>query len=252
MTTHTQFVRISELARRSGVPLATIKHYAREGLFPAATVRKSRNMAYYDAELAPRVRAIKELQATRFLPLRVIRQLLDEPRRESIEESSRAIAGTLAKLAPAERRTRRELVAAGVAAGELAYLERLGVIAAEGEGDDAAFAGDDLALLRTLGAARRAGLTAEMLPPAILAEYTRAIAALVRVEVALFESGVLPRAAGRERELAEAATVLSERLIVLLRRKMLVPMLEAAAARPRETHAPAGGGRRGTRARRKR
>lgn len=233
-----QFVRISELARRCDVPVATIKHYLREGMLPAAAVRKSRNMAYYDVSLAPRVRAIKELQATRYLPLRVIREILDEPRRQSVDEMARGIAIALARLAPTDRRTRKELLAAGVVGDELSYLEGLGVLSGHGAGDDTVYAGDDLELLRTLGAARKAGLSPDMLPPTIVAEYARALAELVRVELALFETGVLPRASGRERELAQVATLLSERLIILLRRKMLMPMLDAAAKRAPSRKSP--------------
>src|SRR5687767_13985971 len=67
---------MAELAELSGVPGPTIKHYLREGLLSTAR-RTSRNMAYYDARLADRVRVIKELQAERFLPLRVIGDLLE-------------------------------------------------------------------------------------------------------------------------------------------------------------------------------
>ena len=47
-----ELVKMAHLARRSGVPAPTIKHYIREGLLPGPDVRTSRNMAYYDARLA--------------------------------------------------------------------------------------------------------------------------------------------------------------------------------------------------------
>src|ERR671931_1353640 len=68
-------LRISELAERSGVPVATIRHYLREGLLPEP-VKTSRNMAYYPPEFVERIRLIKQLQEERFMPLRVIRDLL--------------------------------------------------------------------------------------------------------------------------------------------------------------------------------
>jgi hypothetical protein len=77
-----------------------------------------------------------------------------------------------------------------------------------------------------LGAARRAGLTADMLPLSIVADYIEAIRNLVRVELQLFETGVLPRAGENVGELTEQATKLSEKLVVLLRRRMIVPTLE--------------------------
>jgi DNA-binding transcriptional MerR regulator len=71
---------MSELADASGVSAATIKHYLREGLLGADDdiVRTSRNMAYYPPEFVERIRRIKRLQGERFLPLRLIKVLLDE------------------------------------------------------------------------------------------------------------------------------------------------------------------------------
>jgi DNA-binding transcriptional MerR regulator len=75
MATTTQMLRISELAERAEVPVATVRHYLREGLLPEP-VKTSRNMAYYPPELVDRIRLIKQLQEERFMPLRVIRELL--------------------------------------------------------------------------------------------------------------------------------------------------------------------------------
>lgn len=224
-------MKMSVLARMSGVPAATIKHYVREGLLPEPT-RTSRNMAYYDVGLVPRIQRIKELQRTRFLPLKVIRDVLDASESASPDETvSAAIARVLAHERTKERRTRTELESAGVSK-ELAWLERMGVVRAiERDGEDV-FEGDDLELLRVLGAARKAGLAAEMLPVEILAEYAQAVQALVRAELRLFREGVMPRAGGELGEITEAATTLSERLVVILRRKMLLPTLEALSVPP--------------------
>ncbi|MDX6583677.1 MAG: hypothetical protein QOI10_2861 [Solirubrobacterales bacterium] len=72
----TLLIRISELADRSDVPVATVRHYLREGLLPEG-VKTSRNMAYYPPEFVERIRLIKQLQEQRFMPLKVIRELLD-------------------------------------------------------------------------------------------------------------------------------------------------------------------------------
>ncbi len=70
-------MRMGELAEASGVSAATIKHYLREGLLPEP-VKTSRNMAYYPGEFVDRIRLIKQLQEERYMPLRVIKDLLDE------------------------------------------------------------------------------------------------------------------------------------------------------------------------------
>jgi DNA-binding transcriptional MerR regulator len=70
-------LKISELAAASGVSAGTIKHYLREGLLPEP-VKTSRNMAYYPEEFVERIRLIKQLQEERFMPLRVIKSMLDD------------------------------------------------------------------------------------------------------------------------------------------------------------------------------
>ena len=65
------------------MPVATIRHYLREGLLPEP-VKTSRNMAYYPPEFVDRIRLIKQLQEERFMPLRVIRELLDARGDESL------------------------------------------------------------------------------------------------------------------------------------------------------------------------
>lgn len=220
-------VKMSVLARMSGVPAATIKHYVNAGLLPEPT-RTGRNMAYYDVAIVPRVQRIKELQRTRFLPLKVIREVLDESEHEDPDET---VAATIARVLGGERRTdrrsRKDLERAGLGKAQLDWLVGTGLVRGKKEGASEIFEGDDLELLRLLGAARKAGLDPEMLPLEVLGQYAQALGALVRAELQLFRQGVLPRAGTRLPELTEAATELSEKLVLLLRRKMLLPTLEA-------------------------
>src|SRR3712207_5378922 len=79
-------LKMKELAEASGVSAGTIKHYLREGLLPEP-VKTSRNMAYYPREFVARIRLIKQLQEERFMPLKVIREVLDgDPERARSEE----------------------------------------------------------------------------------------------------------------------------------------------------------------------
>jgi DNA-binding transcriptional MerR regulator len=228
-------VKIAELARRSGVPIATIKHYLREGLI-APSRKSGRTMSWYDPTLAARVRTIKELQQQHFLPLDVIRDTLDRDAEAPDDLTAvNAIVKVLAEHGGARARSRDEVIAGGGKAKELGWLEAMGL--AVPTGPDRAYRGDDLALLSTLGAARRAGISAEMLPFAMLDRYLGALRALVTIELEMFRKGVLPRAQpGDVAQLTTAATTLSERLVVLLRRKLLVPTLERLAAEEREGH----------------
>ncbi len=105
-------LKISELAERSGVSTATIKHYLREGLLGEGdgVVKTSRNMAWYPPELVERLRLIKRLQEERYLPLRVIREILGAgervPRAEAEERLPAEVLDRLAEigvLTPGER-----------------------------------------------------------------------------------------------------------------------------------------------------
>jgi DNA-binding transcriptional MerR regulator len=226
-----ELLKISTLARRSGVPAATIKHYLREGLLPEPARRTARNMAYYDAALIERIQTIKRLQRERFLPLGVIRELLESGREADDDVTAAvAIASVLRKGASGDDRTREELLASGVRAAELDWLEAVGLVTPARSGDETRYAADDIALLRTLGAARKAGLDPQMLPTEILEQYVRALRELVRAELSLFRAGVLPRARGDLAELTEVATTLSERLVMLIRRKLLLPTLAELVA----------------------
>jgi DNA-binding transcriptional MerR regulator len=113
--TSDEMLRMGELARASGVSAATIKHYLREGLLPEP-VKTSRNMAYYPAEFVDRIKLIKQLQEERYMPLRVIKDLLDEdPQRARalIELGDRllehALAGERERVSAAEVRDRYEI-----------------------------------------------------------------------------------------------------------------------------------------------
>lgn len=247
-----ELIRIGELAKRSGVSVPTLKHYLREGLI--APVRKTgRTMAWYDPELAAKVKAIKELQRHEYLPLDVIKESIDEHAGARDDaEAAESIARVLASHAGDKARTRAEILAKGDAtAAELGVLSAAGLAVPDADGY---YRGDDLGVLSTLGAARRAGLSAEMLPFEIIDEYLRAIRALVAIELKMFRAGVIPRARpGEVAELTETATKLSERLVVLLRRKLLLPTMNRLMED--ETHGEAarnpGGGNSPRRMRRK-
>jgi DNA-binding transcriptional MerR regulator len=151
-------LKISELAERSGVSAGTIKHYLREGLLDGgdAVVRTSRNMAYYPLEFVERVRLIKRLQEERFMPLRVIRELLargGEAAAGLIEVEDRILDRAIAL---GERgRVDRALVMAGypVPDNVLDRLEEIGVLTPSAAGYDP----DDMAIIAAIARFREGG-----------------------------------------------------------------------------------------------
>jgi DNA-binding transcriptional MerR regulator len=113
--TENGLLKMKELAEASGVSAGTIKHYLREGLLPEP-VKTSRNMAYYPPEFVERIKLIKQLQEERFMPLKVIKSMLDEDpqRAQALVELEdrileRAIAGERKRVSAAELRRRYEI-----------------------------------------------------------------------------------------------------------------------------------------------
>jgi DNA-binding transcriptional MerR regulator len=108
-------LKMGELAEQSGVSAGTIKHYLREGLLPEP-VKTSRNMAYYPPEFVERIRLIKQLQEERFMPLKLIKSMLDEDpgRARALVELEdrileRALQGEQARTSAAEVRKRYDI-----------------------------------------------------------------------------------------------------------------------------------------------
>ncbi|MGB2710343.1 MAG: MerR family transcriptional regulator [Conexibacter sp.] len=150
---------MSELAERSGVSAGTIKHYLREGLLgdEAEITRTSRNMAYYPPDFVERIRVIKRLQEERFMPLRVIRELLrDDPQRvEALIELEDRILERAAAVAGERSRTSRATVekAYDVPRNVLERLEQLQVLTPTTRGYDA----DDVKIIEAISRFRAGG-----------------------------------------------------------------------------------------------
>ncbi|MGC5032712.1 MerR family transcriptional regulator [Micromonospora sp. DT229] len=83
-------MRISDLSRQTGVPVATIKFYLRERLLPPGRPT-ARNQAQYDAEHRLRLSMIRALTSLGQLELSAIRELLG-----AIEDSRRTVVELLA------------------------------------------------------------------------------------------------------------------------------------------------------------
>jgi DNA-binding transcriptional MerR regulator len=242
-----ELIRMSELARRSDVPAPTIRHYLREGLLPGTSRKTSRNMAYYDARLAERVRTIKRLQRECFLPLENIGEVLEPSPsakiRADLDVVQRRQLGALAPAitagarearkkrgSDARHKTRREALATlQITDADLAVLEEIGLVAARGK--QAVYTGVDLELLEVIDDTRKKGL-GDLFPMAILEPYAAALRELVRFELDLFRRRVLAGAqlpALPLDEVAREATALGERLVVALRQRLVLDELARLA-----------------------
>jgi DNA-binding transcriptional MerR regulator len=229
-------MKISELASAADVPVATVRHYLREGLLPEPE-KTSRNMAYYSPELVDRIRLIKLLQEERFMPLKVIRELLDsgngdpERLRALIELEDRILERTLAgeRKRVSGREVRRRYEVPKEVLDRLAELE---VLSPDGRG----YSPSDVRIVEAISRFRAGGYDERIgFTVYDTLRYKRALEGLVREEVdVLMERLAGEMDADRAVELIEAGAEPLQELIAALHTKLLVAELERHRA-ARET-----------------
>jgi DNA-binding transcriptional MerR regulator len=195
-------LKMSELAERSGVSAGTIKHYLREGLLPQP-VRTSRNMAYYPPGFVERIRLIKRLQEERFMPLKLIRTVLEDAERPRIPR--------------AEVLDRYE-----IPANVLDRLEEIGVLTPDAR---SGYDPDDLQIIEAIVHFRAGGYDEQLgFTVYDTLRYREALEPLVREEASI----LLERVAGDERavEIIRAGREPLRDLLGALHSKMLLSELE--------------------------
>jgi len=222
-------LKMKQLAEQSGVSAGTIKHYLREGLLPDP-VKTSRNMAYYPPEFVERIRLIKQLQEERFMPLKLIRSMLeDDPERaaalveleDRILEKARQREGS--RVSGAELRRRYD-----IPKEVLERLGELGVLTPTGRG----YARRDVEIVEAISRFRAGGYDERIgFTVYDTLRYKRALENLVKEEVQV----LMDRLAGelepdRAAELIEAGAEPLRDLIAALHQKLLVAELQSQRA----------------------
>jgi DNA-binding transcriptional MerR regulator len=235
-------LRMRELSEATGVSAGTIKHYLREGLLPEP-VKTSRNMAYYPREFVERIRLIKQLQEERFLPLKVIKEILEneeetdgaERLRALIELEDRVLERALRGqdahgLSEAEVKKRY-----GLPDEALERLERLEILSPTEADGGKRYGPDDVRIIEAVGRMRASGYS-EALGFTVYDTliYKQHLERLVGEEVSV----MMERLAG-EMDADEAADLIERaaepmrELVTALRTKLLISELKARRAAQR-------------------
>jgi DNA-binding transcriptional MerR regulator len=233
-----ELLRISELADAAGVSAGTIKHYLREGLLPEP-VKTSRNMAYYPREWVDRVKLIKQLQEERFLPLKVIREVLEQGNGGGAEQLramidledrilERALRGRNAKAMSARAVQERY----GVPREALERLESLEVLTPRVRNGAKRYGPDDVQIIEAIGRMRASGYSEALgftVHDTLI--YKRNLERMVHEEV----GALMDRVAGEMEtdaaaDLVEQAVEPMQDLVAAMRAKLLVAELQARRA----------------------
>jgi DNA-binding transcriptional MerR regulator len=234
-----ELLRMRELAEAAGVSAGTIKHYLREGLLPEP-VKTSRNMAWYPREFVDQVKLIKQLQEERFLPLKVIREVLDngtglegpERLRAMIELEDRILERALSGQHAKGLSTREAKRRYGLPDEALERLEKLGVLTPALRNGTKRYGPADVQIIEAIGRMRASGYS-EALGFTVYDTliYKRHLEGLVHEEVDV----MMERVAGEMD--ADAAAHLLERavepmrdLVAAMRAKLMIAELQSRRA----------------------
>jgi DNA-binding transcriptional MerR regulator len=223
-------LKMRELSEASGVSSATIKHYLREGLLPEP-VRTSRNMAYYPPEFVDRIRLIKQLQEERFMPLKLIKDVIDkdpERARRLVELEDRVLERALAKEGPTRVSAAELRKTYGINKEALDRLVELEVLTPTSRG----FGASDVAIVEAISRFRAGGVDERIgFTVYDTLRYKNALDELVKEEVHV----IMDRLAG-EMDAEDAAEVIAnsaeplEDLMRALHSKAMVAELERQRA----------------------
>jgi DNA-binding transcriptional MerR regulator len=227
-------LKMSELAERSGVSAGTIKHYLREGLLGSEqqVVRTSRNMAYYPPDYVEAIQLIKRLQEERFMPLRVIREVMaGDPSRAArmIELEDRILERAIEAGETGRTSRTRVRETYDMPQNVLLRLEELGVLTPSSRGYDA----DDVAIIEAISRFRAGGYEAAIgFTVYDTLRYREALEPLVEEEVRV----LLDRLAGeveveRALEIISSGTEPLRDLIGAMHSKLLLAALRRAHQR---------------------
>ncbi len=175
-----KLIPIGTLAKLSGVSVQTIHYYIREGLLEPPT-KTSRNMAYYDPQCVDEIRFIKELQNKRFLPLAVIKTMI-QAKRKGQEPQHVAEMGMLfdslfhpigLEAEPQKLSFAKLATTTGCEESDLKKLEDMGLLMPQKNGDDQSYDDIDVNIVKIVQKLFKSGLTLDDLK--ICKSYIKAI-----------------------------------------------------------------------------
>jgi len=215
-------LKISRLAEKAGVTVPTVKHYLREGLLPRP-VKTSRNMAYYSETCVDRIRSVKKIQKEKFLPLDVIKRLIDsgEPFEEelalgkAILKTDRVVTGK----APVPRYRIEKTT--GCPLNKIDLLEEKSLIHPQASGDSKVYHPEDVELIHIMKIREDMGVPTDT-SLSTLSIYRDAMTHAVAEDINFFVRNIMGDTPTRQaiRFLTEADETL-DRFIISYRQKML-------------------------------
>jgi len=231
---------MKDLEARTGISREAIHFYLREGLLPEPA-RPKRNVAHYSEEHVVRIKVIKRLQEERFLPLGVIKTMLNDADFGSVSTADDLPAFELAFLsllngdAPAADRSLAEVAAqSGLPEGEIVELGEFGVIEIKNAGGERLLDYRDAAIVERWARLHELGFTESSgYDGGFLKRYADAVNQLAGAEVDDFLNAFGNTSTDDAAQLATRGLELANEILTSLHTRALARQLSARAGEPR-------------------
>jgi DNA-binding transcriptional MerR regulator len=224
-------MRMKQLSAEAGVPKGTIQFYIQEGLVPPP-MKTHPNMAYYNHTHLNAIRLVRELQAKRFLPLSVIKRVMDAgiehlsiDEMRTLVELDGKLFQNLKESPPVKPVTENALSGrTGVSPEEIRGLEQIGVLHPVRKGRHEYFEEDDIRLVECWARLRKAGFNEALgFGPSILKVHMELLDLLVREEARILTSRVTGKIPLQElSSMVEEATAILNTIIGVLHKKLIL------------------------------
>jgi len=230
-------MKMKELEARTGVNREAIRFYIREGLLPEPD-KLGRNVANYSQEHVERTKLIKKLQDTHFLPLKMVKSVLDSPETQKLASSAvpgmaHFLPALLRDTEPGPDRTVGEISEqSGLAEADIIALARVGAITIS---DDERIDFRDAAIISAWGKAKEVGFNAERgYTDEFFARYVDATKSLAEYEVDRFFTQFDTDNGRSAAELGASGIELANKIISLLHTKFIVQAIQQRTANKEE------------------
>lgn len=224
-------MRMKQLMAETGVTKATVQFYVNEGLIPKP-IKTHANMAYYDESHVNAIRLVRELQSKRFLPLSVIKRVLQGEKEGMSVDEIRTLVEIDGKLFTniQENPTLKPLNVndlskrTGVHLEDIRIMERLEILTPIKKGKHRLYGELDIRIVECFKKLQNAGFTPELgIDASNMKMYWDFMKMLVREELETFASlaaGKVP--AHKLPQMVEDAATISSNLMGLLHKKVLI------------------------------
>jgi DNA-binding transcriptional MerR regulator len=224
-------MRMKQLSAAAGVPKGTIQFYIKEGLVPKP-VKTYPNSAYYTENHLNAIRLIKELQAKRFLPLSVIKQMMQGGRGRLTVDEIKTLVEIDGKLFHNLKEnptlkpiTARELSkCTGVSLKEIKAMERLRILTPIQKGKRKLYEEDDIRIVECWAKMRESGFSQELgFDVSIMEMHRDVMERLVEAEAKMLTSRVSGKVpATKVAKMVEEATAIVNSIMALMHKKLII------------------------------